>query len=120
MTKSPGTVSHATEILDRSVAKRPDIALDPATLEFGRVFCPNMFITEFARGEWREPRLEPLHALQLHPAAMALHYGQAIFEGLKAFRQADGRIAVFRPDANARRLNKSAEVLDMPRVPEEL
>jgi branched-chain amino acid aminotransferase len=120
MTKSQGTVSQAQDIQDRSVSKRPDFELDPSKLEFGRVFCPNMFITEYAGGEWREPRIEPLHSLQLHPAAMALHYGQAIFEGLKAFRQADGRIAVFRPDANARRLNRSALVLDMPQVPEEL
>jgi branched-chain amino acid aminotransferase len=120
MTKSQATVSQAHEIRDRSVSKRPDFELDPAKLEFGRVFCPNMFITEYASGGWKEPRLEPLHALQLHPAAMALHYGQAIFEGLKAFRQADGRLAVFRPDANARRLNKSAQVLDMPQLPEEL
>jgi branched-chain amino acid aminotransferase len=120
MTKSPGSVSQAPEIQDRSVAKRPDFELDPSKLEFGRVFCPNMFITEYAQGEWQEPRIEPLHALQLHPAAMALHYGQAIFEGLKAFRQADRRLAVFRPDANARRLNKSAAVLDMPHVPEDL
>jgi branched-chain amino acid aminotransferase len=120
MTKSQGTVSQAPEIRNASVSKRPDFDLDPAKLGFGVVFCPNMFITEFSRGEWREPRIEPLHALQLHPAAMALHYGQAIFEGLKAFRQPDGRIAVFRPDANARRLNRSAAVLDMPRLPEEL
>jgi branched-chain amino acid aminotransferase len=107
-------------IRDASVASTPDFSLDPARLEFGRVFCPNMFLTEYVDGRWTDPRIEPLHALSLHPAAMVLHYGQAIFEGLKAFRQADGRVAVFRPDANARRLNRSAEILDMPPVPEEL
>ena len=110
----------APEIRDASVPKAPDFDLDPARLEFGRVFCPNMFLADYHGGQWHDPRLEPLHTLALHPAAMALHYGQAIFEGLKAFRQADGRIAIFRPDANARRLNRSAEILDMPKLPEEL
>jgi branched-chain amino acid aminotransferase len=110
----------ADTIRDASIKKAPDFDLDPAKLEFGRVFCPNMFLVEYGDGQWRDARIEPLHTLALHPAAMALHYGQAIFEGLKAFRQADGRIAVFRPDANARRLNKSAAVLDMPQLPEEL
>ena len=117
MTKN---VLSAPDIRDNSVEKKPDFPLDPARLEFGRTFCPNMFLVEYKDGRWNDPRLEPLHALSLHPAAMVLHYGQAIFEGLKAFRQADGRVAVFRPDANARRLNRSAEILDMPPVPEEL
>lgn len=110
----------APAIRDASVRKTPDFDLDPARLEFGRNFSPNMFVTEYANGRWQDSRLEPLHDLRLHPGAMVLHYGQAIFEGLKAFRQADGRIAVFRPDANARRLNRSASVLDMPALPEEL
>jgi branched-chain amino acid aminotransferase len=107
-------------IRDASVPKTPDVDLDPTKLLFGRVFCPNMFITEYADGRWNDPRIEPLQALQLHPGAIGLHYGQAIFEGLKAFRHPNDRIAVFRPDANARRLNRSAEILDMPAVPEEL
>lgn len=110
----------ADAIRDASVPKPPDRDLDPAQLEFGRVFCPNMFVVEYAGGEWHDPRLEPLHSLQLHPGAVGLHYGQTIFEGLKAFRHGDDRIAIFRPDANARRLNRSAEILDMPALPEDL
>ena len=108
------------EIRDASVPKAPEHDLDPARLDFGRTFCPNMFVTEYANGAWRDPRIEPLRPLQLHPAAIGLHYGQTIFEGLKAFRQPDDRIAIFRPDANARRLNASAQILDMPALPEDL
>jgi branched-chain amino acid aminotransferase len=107
-------------IQDHSVSRPPDFELDPATLGFGRVFCPNMFVTEYSGGDWRNPRIEPLRPLQMHPGAIGLHYGQAIFEGLKAFRHPDGRLAIFRPDANARRMNRSAEIMDMPPVPEEL
>jgi branched-chain amino acid aminotransferase len=107
-------------IRDASVLQAPDVDLDPTQLQFGRVFCPNMFITEYADGRWNDPRIEPLRALPLHPGSVGLHYGQAIFEGLKAFRHPNDRIAIFRPDANARRLNRSAEILDMPAVPEEL
>jgi branched-chain amino acid aminotransferase len=110
----------ADMIRDGSVPRPPERDLDPTQLEFGRVFCPNMFLVDYSGGEWRDPRIEPLHSLQLHPGASGLHYGQAIFEGLKAFRHPDDRIAIFRPDANARRLNRSAEVLDMPPLPEKL
>jgi len=110
----------ADTIRDASVPRPPEGDLDPSNLVFGSVFCPNMFLTEYQDGEWRDPRIEPLHSLPLHPGAIGLHYGQTIFEGLKAFRHPDDRIAVFRPDANARRLNTSAAVLDMPALPAEL
>jgi branched-chain amino acid aminotransferase len=107
-------------IRDASVPREPDFDLDPARLEFGRVFCPNMFLVDFSGGEWRDPRIEPLHMLELHPGAIGLHYGQEIFEGLKAFRHPGDRIAIFRPDANARRLNVSASIMDMPALSEDL
>jgi branched-chain amino acid aminotransferase len=118
MTKE--TARTADVIRDASVRTPPAIDLDPAKLEFGKNFCPNMFLTDYKNGQWNDPRIEPLHALQLHPGAIGLHYGQTIFEGLKAFRHPDNRIAIFRPDANARRLNRSAEILDMPALPEAL
>lgn len=110
----------ADTIRNAAVPRPPETDLDPAQLVFGRTFCPNMFLVDYAGGQWQDPRIEPLHALQLHPGAIGLHYGQTIFEGLKAFRQPDGRVAIFRPDANARRLNASAAVLDMPQLPEDL
>lgn len=120
MTTKQDTARLADSIRDASVQRPPDFELDPAQLTFGRVFCPNMFLTEYADGEWRNPRIEPVRPLQMHPGAIGLHYGQTIFEGLKAFRHPDNRIAIFRPDANARRLNASAAILDMPALPEDL
>ena len=120
MIKQHETATATYTIRDLSVARAPETDLDPATLEFGRNFCPNMFLVEYAKGQWNDPRIEPLRPLQLHPGAIALHYGQTIFEGLKAFRQPDGRVAVFRPELNARRLNVSAGILAMPALPEEL
>ena len=118
MTKhTPAATVH---IADRSVPRTPDVDLDPARLEFGRMFSPNMFVATYADGEWREPAIEPLRPLSLHPGAVGLHYGQSIFEGLKAFLHRNGRIVLFRPDANARRLNRSARILDMPALPEDL
>src|SRR5690606_6394193 len=69
---------------------------------------------------WHDARVEPYGPISLDPAAMVLHYGQAIFEGLKAYRQADGSIASFRVNANAARLNRSAERIAMPYLPPEL
>ena len=69
---------------------------------------------------WHDAQLVPYAPLSLDPATMALHYGQAIFEGLKAYRQPDGSIATFRPEQNARRFQRSARRLAMPELPEEL
>lgn len=79
-----------------------------------------MFLCEYRDGAWHDPRIEPMHSFNLHPASLVLHYAQAIFEGLKAFRQADGSVALFRPDRNAQRFNHSAERMCMPKVDEDL
>jgi len=71
---------------------------------------------EYREGSWQDPRIESLRSFDLHPAAIVFHYGQAIFEGLKAFRHADGKIVLFRPEMNADRLNRSAGRLDMPAI----
>ncbi|HEU5084470.1 MAG TPA: branched-chain amino acid aminotransferase [Acidimicrobiales bacterium] len=89
----------------------------PAT-SFGRGFTDHMVVATYtAASGWGPPRLEPFAELSLSPAAMVLHYGQAIFEGLKAFRQADGSVALFRPGANAERFDRSARRLAMPPLP---
>ena len=109
------------EIVDRSVVRLPQGPLDPAKLKFGRTFSPNMFMVEWDEGTgWHDARIVPYGPLQLAPSAMVLHYGQEIFEGLKAFRQPDGRVKIFRPDRNATRLNASAHRLSMPEIPAEL
>ena len=88
---------------------------------FGQVFTDNMVTIRYTEGRgWHDAVLEPYGPIALDPAAAVLHYGQEIFEGLKAFRTADGSIVSFRPDANAARLNRSAKRMAMPELPEEL
>jgi branched-chain amino acid aminotransferase len=98
----------------------PDYSLDPTTLEFGRQCTPNFFVCEYRRGQWGTPRIEALQNFSMHPASNVFHYGQAIFEGLKAYRQQDDRIVLFRPEMNARRFEESAIRMGMPPVSEEL
>src|ERR1035441_2100338 len=92
------------------------VDLDPAKLEFGKTFAPDWFVSEYRNGLWQNARVETSHNISLHPAAIVLHYGQSIFEGMKAYRWADGKVALFRPKDNARRFNRSAERMAMPQV----
>ncbi|UGY93776.1 branched-chain amino acid aminotransferase [Streptomyces gobiensis] len=87
---------------------------------FGRHFTDHMVTIKWTEGRgWHDAQLEPYAPLQMDPANMTLHYAQSIFEGLKAYRQDDGSVAVFRPDANARRFQNSARRLAMPELPVE-
>ena len=94
--------------------------LDLNNLEFGKLFSDHMLVADYADGEWQPARILPYGEMSVSPANSALHYGQAIFEGMKAYQQADGRIALFRPYDNLNRLNTSAERMCMPPVPEEI
>jgi branched-chain amino acid aminotransferase len=98
--------------------RRAEILADPG---FGRYFTDHMVTVRWKvdRG-WHDARVEPYGPLTLDPATMVLHYGQEIFEGLKAYRQPDGSIAAFRPDANAARFRGSAGRLAMAELPDEL
>jgi branched-chain amino acid aminotransferase len=88
---------------------------------FGQVFTDNMVTIRYTEGRgWHDAVLEPYGPITLDPAAAVLHYGQEVFEGLKAFRAQDGSIVSFRPEANAARLNRSARRMAMPELPEEL
>ena len=88
---------------------------------FGRIFTDHMVVVPYQEGQgWGPGVLKAYGPLAMDPAASVLHYGQAIFEGFKAFKQQDGSVACFRPDANARRFNVSARRLAMPDLPEEL
>jgi branched-chain amino acid aminotransferase len=80
------------------------------------VFSENFYVAEYRDGAWQTGRVEPLHNFSLHPATLVLHYAQTIFEGLKAFRQADGSVKVFRADKNARRFDDSARRMGMPPI----
>ena len=88
---------------------------------FGQYFTDHMVTVRWSRAKgWHDARVEPYHDIPLDPAAMVLHYGQAIFEGLKAYRQPDGSIQSFRPEANAERMRASARRMAMPELPDEL
>ena len=88
---------------------------DESSLGFGKVFTDHMFIIEYTEGKgWHDARIEPYHPFSIDPAATVLHYGQEIFEGLKAYRRDDGHIQLFRPEENAQRMNNSAERVCMP------
>jgi branched-chain amino acid aminotransferase len=94
---------------------------DESQLGFGKIFTDRMFIAEWKAGKgWIDARIEPYGPFSLDPSCLVLHYAQEIFEGLKAYKWADGSIALFRPEMNARRFNISADRLCMPEVPEEL
>lgn len=94
---------------------------DSGSLGFGRYFTDHMFVMDYsAEKGWHDPRIVPYAPLALDPAAMVLHYGQAVFEGLKAYRTRDNRILLFRPEKNAQRLNLSGARLSMPPIDEEV
>jgi branched-chain amino acid aminotransferase len=94
--------------------------LDLAAVPFSSVMSDHMLVAEYDDGQWRRAEIRPYGPLELSPSITALHYGIAVFEGLKAHRTADGRVALFRPRENARRLNRSAGRLAMPAVPDAL
>jgi branched-chain amino acid aminotransferase len=89
-------------------------------LVFGKSFSDHMFIASYADNAWRDMKIVPYGDISISPALTALHYGQAIFEGLKAYKSETGEVLVFRPVENLKRLNKSAERLCMPVLPEEI
>ncbi|WP_077621831.1 branched-chain amino acid aminotransferase [Sediminibacillus massiliensis] len=90
-------------------------------LEFGRVFTDHMFIMDYTMGKgWHDPRIVPYQPLVLDPAAIVFHYGQTVFEGLKAYETPDGKVRMFRPEKNMQRLNRSNDRLCIPAIDEEL
>ncbi|MBQ1244205.1 MAG: branched-chain amino acid aminotransferase [Clostridia bacterium] len=94
---------------------------ESSKLGFGKIFTDHMFIMDYTEGEgWHDARIVPFGPLQIHPACTALHYGAEIFEGLKAYRRKDGKVQLFRPIENIRRMNRSAERLCLPTIPEDL
>ena len=89
-------------------------------LGFGKVFTDHMFLMNYTEGQgWHDARIVPYDKLVLDPSSMVFHYGQEMFEGLKAYRGADGKVRLFRPDMNAKRANASNKRLCIPEIPEE-
>ena len=93
---------------------------DQNALGFGKYYTDHMFIMDYTEGEgWHSPRVEPYHSLSLDPAAMVFHYAQESFEGMKAYRTADGQVQLFRPEKNGARLQSTHERLCIPTIPVE-
>ncbi len=94
---------------------------ESSTLGFGKFFTDHMFIMDYSREKgWYDARIVPFGAFEIHPASTVLHYGSEIFEGLKAYRRADGKVQMFRPIENIRRMNSSAERLCLPQIDEDM
>ncbi|WP_300265987.1 branched-chain amino acid aminotransferase [Microbacterium sp.] len=114
---APLEFSVTKNLAARSAAQRDEILQNPG---FGSTFTDHMVdICWSARGGWHRPRVQPYGPIALDPAAAVLHYGQEIFEGIKAYRHADGSIHTFRPDQNAARLQRSARRMALPELPAE-
>lgn len=90
-------------------------------LKFGTIFTDHMFFCDYEEGKgWYNPQIVPYQPIHLDPSCMVFHYGQEMFEGLKAYRSAEGKVLLFRPDKNIERANKSERRLCMPEIPEDM
>lgn len=99
--------------------KNPKPKPDQTKLSFGKYMTDHMFIMNYDEGKgWHSPRIVPYAPIPLDPSAMCLHYGQEVFEGLKAYKTDDGRVLLFRPDRNMARLNSSNDRLCIPKIDE--
>ncbi|MBS1783585.1 MAG: branched-chain amino acid aminotransferase [Bacteroidetes bacterium] len=94
--------------------------LDQANIQFGKLYADHMLVAHYENGEWKQPEILPFGNLSLSPATTFFHYGQAIFEGVKAYKDTNGNPVIFRPFDNWKRMNRSAERMAMPDVPEEI
>lgn len=94
--------------------------VDFNNIPFGQIYSDHMFIVDFKDGKWGTPEIKPFENMSFSPAMSALHYGQSIFEGMKAFKNPEGEVTLYRPYENIERLNKSAKRMSMEEVPVEL
>jgi branched-chain amino acid aminotransferase len=93
--------------------------IDFNNLDFGETFTDHMFVCDYSNGKWNTPEIIPYQSISLDPSASALHYGQAVFEGMKAYKDVNGKVWMFRPKENWLRLNKSCERMMIPGFPED-
>lgn len=101
-----------------SYSRLKDISLE--NIPFGKYFTDHMLEADYEDGEWKNVEIKPYQPLLMAPSIAALHYGQAIFEGIKAYKNPAGEAFIFRPQDNFKRFNVSAERMQMPTVPEEI
>lgn len=102
------------------IAKSRINEVDPANIQFGKVYSDHMLIAMYEDGAWKQPEIVPFENLNFSPATTFFHYGQAIFEGVKAYKDPQGNPVIFRPYDNWKRMNRSAERMAMPDVPEDI
>ena len=112
------TQTNKIEIIKAATSKINEV--DFENLSFGSVFTDHLFECDFKNGEWQKPVIKPYAPFLVDPSTRVFHYGQAIFEGMKAYKDDKDAIWLFRPDENYKRFNKSAERMAMPEVPEEV
>ena len=111
-------MSNELKIIKAEKSKINDI--DFNNFSFGSVFTDHMFECDFTDGEWKNPTIKPYQPISIEPSASVLHYGQAIFEGMKAYKDSKNEVWLFRPDQNFERINKSAVRMAIPEFPEKL
>lgn len=110
----------ALDITVRKVAQSRIGEVDPEHIQFGKIYSDHMLMAVYENGAWGQPEIVPFSNMSLSPATTFFHYGQAIFEGIKAYRDPQGNPIIFRPRDNWKRMNRSAERMAMPEVPEDM
>jgi len=111
-------MSYKFQVTKVSESSLPNV--DFNNIPFGKTFSDHMFVADYINGEWTNLEIRPVAPIATHPGNMAWHYGQSIFEGMKATRDAEGHALLFRPELHAKRLNHSAKRMSMPELPEDL
>jgi len=109
---------HSIEVEQTKASRLAQVDFD--NLKFGQVMSDHMLVAEYNNGAWQSVKIVPYGDIAMSPSSSSLHYGQAIFEGIKAYKFDNGQVSIFRPDQNFERFNKSASRLEMPTIPEEI
>lgn len=112
-----GTMTNTLTVEKAKTSKIKDVDFD--NLSFGSIYTDHMLVCDYKDGEWKTPKIVPYQPLTLDPSAKIFHYGQSIFEGMKAYKDDEGSVWLFRPLENFKRLNKSAKRIAIPELPEE-
>ena len=109
-------VKDLIEVTKTKASKIKDIDFD--NLSFGSTFSDHMLVSNYENGQWETPKIIPYQAISLEPSSKIFHYGQSVFEGLKAYKDVDGNVFLFRPEDNCKRLNISSKRMAIPEIPE--
>lgn len=112
--------NNMAETIPVQLTTQPRLKHPADQLGFGKYFADHMFMAEYDHGVWKNAKIQPYGAIAMEPGASVFHYGQAMFEGMKAFRAANGKIHLFRPEFHAKRIAEGAKRLCMPSIPQDL